>query len=80
MTVHLARGADTGQIIHEVGWHLHKQVTTEAYRQDLAYACEQALEIHEWRGQDRDHRALTVVWIAPPNGRLLAAYTIQGRL
>jgi hypothetical protein len=79
MTVHLAKGDDTGQIIHEVGWHLHRQVTTEAYRRDLAYAHEMALDVHEWRGRDRDGRAVTVVWVATPSGRLLATYEITGR-
>jgi hypothetical protein len=69
----------SAQVINEVGWHLRKEVTREAYCQDLDYADEQALNVCEWRGEDREGRSLVVVWVQSPNGAQLAAYEIQGR-
>lgn len=76
--VHLAKAGEVHKI-HEVGWMLRKPITRGAYTRDLAWAYEMALEIHEWRGKDREGQPLHVVWVTPPNGRLLSAYEIQGR-
>lgn len=77
--VPVQNGDECESVIHEVGWHLRKAVTRDAYRRDLAYAHEQGLEVHQWRGEDRDGHPVTVAWVATPSGRLLAAYEIQGR-
>lgn len=74
----LAKSADDAYPeIHEVGWRLRRSITPEAYRRDLAYAHEMALDAHWWSGEDRDGRPLTIAWVQTPNGRLLAAYEIQ---
>lgn len=64
------------QSICEVGWHLRRPVTREAYRRDLAYASEMALDVHEWRGQDREGAPIIVAWVVTPNGSLLSAYEL----
>ncbi|MGW2169126.1 hypothetical protein ACWC1C_01185 [Streptomyces sp. NPDC001705] len=65
-------------IVHEVGWRLRREVPYGAYRRDLAYAAEMALNAYEWSGEDRDGRPMTIAWVQTPNGRQLAAYEIQG--
>lgn len=68
---------DMPPVIHEVGWRLRKPITPEAYRRDVAYASELALNVHEWSGEDRAGRPMTIAWVQTPNGRVLAAYEIQ---
>jgi hypothetical protein len=77
--VPLAKSTDgTPLVVHEVGWKLRRLVTPEAYRRDVAYAAEQALNVHEWTGEDRNGRPMTIAWVQTPNGRQLTAYEIQG--
>ena len=74
----LIKGADDAYPeIHEVGWRLRRPITPEALRRDMAYAAEQALDVHGWRGEDRTGRPMDVVWVQIPNGHVLAAYEIQ---
>lgn len=73
-------GDSPTQTVHEVGWHLHKQVTWPAYRRDLAYAHEMGLDVHEWRGEDREGRPMHVVWVVATNGHELSVYEISGRV
>lgn len=78
MSIDLSKpGIDPDLIVHEVGWKLRREVQLSAYRRDLAYASEMALNVHEWTGEGRDGRPLAVAWVQTPNGRLLAAYEIQ---
>jgi hypothetical protein len=76
--VHLAKYG-SAHLIHEVGWRLRKEVTREAYLHDLAYADDLRFSAHEWRGEDRDGKPMTISWIVTPTGTLLSAYEIQGR-
>lgn len=79
MSIDLSKpGIGPDVIVHEVGWKLRRKVQYSAYRRDLAYAAEMALNAHEWSGEDRDGRPMTIAWVESPNGRVLAAYEIQG--
>ncbi|CAL9369892.1 hypothetical protein [Streptomyces sp. enrichment culture] len=78
MSIDLSKpGIDPDLIVHEVGWKLRREVQLSAYRRDRAYAAEMALSVHEWSGEDRDGRPMTITWVQTPNGRLLASYEIQ---
>lgn len=81
MAAHLAKAEyGSSQIIREVGWHLRKEVTREAYLRDLAYAEDLRLPVHEWRGEDRAGKPMVIAWITTgADGSLLSAYEIQGR-
>ena len=76
--VHLAKYG-SAQVIHEVAWHLRKEITREAYLRDLVYAKDLTFPVHEWCGEDRAGRALVVTWVSTPSGSLLSAYEIQAR-
>lgn len=69
----------TAQTIHEVAWHLRKEVTREAYLRDLAYAEDLRFPVYEWRGEDREGEPLVISWVATSAGNLLSAYEIQER-
>lgn len=68
----------SAQLIKEVGWRLSKEVTREAYLRDLAYAEDLKFPVHEWRGEDRDGKAMVISWVATSAGNLLSAYEITG--
>lgn len=76
--IHLAKYG-SAQLIHEVGWHLRKEVTREAYLRDLVYAQDLAFPVNEWRGEDREGKPMVITWVVTPVGSLLSAYEIQGR-
>jgi hypothetical protein len=69
----------SAQLIKEVGWRLSKEITREAYLRDLAYAEDLKFPVHEWQGEDRDHKSMVISWVATPAGALLSAYEITGR-
>lgn len=69
---------DIPPVIHEVGWKLHRSVTGEAYRRDLAYANEMGLRTYWWSGTDRNGKDMTVAWVSTSErGSVLSAYYIQ---
>lgn len=63
--------------IHEIGWHLYREIPETALRRDEAYAAEQGLDVHEVAVRDREGRPVTVRWVTTPTGALLSAYEIE---
>jgi hypothetical protein len=75
----------SAQLIHEVGWApfgriSRKEITRETYLRDLVYAQDLKLDVHEWRGEDREGKPMVISWVATTSGQLLSAYEIQGRV